>query len=170
MKKIKVFLTLILFSLACMFSLVGCDGKSGYYIDESFNGDISYYSWGAVAADVDFKVYLPEAAMYEVTYTLTLYYSGEFLAKKTFTTTVKSNGKETVEISKYWTVDYSGYNVNEYDFEVWASNITAKTKSSGLSHYSGLAIGFGVVGGLMTVGLVALYVYLKKKDDKEQAA
>ena len=171
MKKIKVFLTLILFSIACMFSLIGCGGNDGYYVQDSFDYDISYLSSiEKVATDVEFQVYLPEAAMYEISYTLELYHNDTLVDSETFTTTSKSKGRQTVDISKYWSVYYSGTFVNQYDFELRAKNITAKTKSSSSSHYNGLAIGFGVVGCLITVGLVVLYIYMKKKDDKEQAA
>ncbi|MDE7405991.1 MAG: hypothetical protein K2M89_03875 [Clostridiales bacterium] len=170
MKKIKVFLALI-FSLACMFSLVACGGRDGYFVDDSANGDITYYSsLGRVSASVEFQVYLPEASMYEVSYTLKLYYLDSLINTETFTSSAKSKGNEIVDISKYWSVDYyAGSNVSSYYFEVQVSNITAKTKSSGLSEYSGFAIGFGVVGGLTLVGLIVLFIILNKKGDKAQA-
>ncbi|MDE5593514.1 MAG: hypothetical protein K2I75_06240 [Clostridiales bacterium] len=169
MKKIKIFLAII-FSLACMLSLVACGGNVGSYVDGSFDGDIRYYSSsGSVYADVEFSVALPDAATYEVSYTLEMYYLDTLIEKERFTTTYKSSGNEIADISKLWSVDYSSY-ASEYYFEVRVSNVIAKPKSSVLSEHSGLSIGFGIVGGLITVGLVALFIYLKKNDGKERAA
>ena len=170
MKKIKVFLALI-FSLVCMFSLVACGGNNGYYLDGSLDADIYYFSSiGDVSASVKFQVSLPDAATYEISYTLDMYYLDGQIGSERFTTTYKSSGNEIADISQYWSVDYSSSNANSSFFYVSVSNVVVKTKSSGLSEYSGLAIGFGVVGGLMLIGLTALYVYLKKQENKQQAA
>lgn len=171
MKKIKIFLALI-FSLACMFSLVACGGDNGYYVEDSFGADISYYTYGSshVSADVDFQVYIANKGRSEVSYTLIMHYNGDQIESESFTYTCNSNGNEVVDVSKYWTVYYSASNVNDNDFEVWLTNVKVTKGASTDSAYVGLAIGFGVVGGLMTVGLVVLFIYLKKKEDKEQAA
>ncbi|MDE6029960.1 MAG: hypothetical protein K2F90_06570 [Clostridiales bacterium] len=170
MKRIKVFLAL-LFSLACMFSLVACGGNYGRYVEDSFDGNIKYYSsLKDVSATVEFQVFLPDAATYEISYTLKMYYLSSLIGSEDFTTTYKSKGSDTADISKYWSIDYSASGVSESYFEVEITNIIAKPKFSGLSEHSGLAIGFGIVGGLITVGLIVLYVCLKKNGDKAQAA
>lgn len=170
MKKIKVFLALI-FSLACMFSLTACGGNAGYYVEDSLNADINYYSYSNdVSAMVEFQVYIPNKGKHEVSYTLTMTYDGYAIKSEKFTSTCTSDGKENVKISKYWSFDYSATNPYTYLFEVRLSNVKVSKGMSIDSAYVGLAIGFGIVGGLITVGLVALYVCLKKKKDNEQAA
>lgn len=169
MKKIKIFLALI-FSLACMFSLVACGGNNGYYVQNSFEEKISYYSTlGDAIVSAEFQVYLPDKATYEISFTLKLYYDDELIDQRSFTETRKSSGKQTVNMFEYWSADDVGTYLSEYDFELRLSGLTAKPKSAS-SYYSGLAIGFGVVGGLMLVGITALYIYLNKKNNNGQAA
>ncbi|MDE6201178.1 MAG: hypothetical protein K2M47_04790 [Clostridiales bacterium] len=173
MKKFKVFLALI-FSLACMFSLVACGGNGGYYVDDSLDVDMSYYystSYGGhVSADVEFQVYISDEGRHEISYTLIMYYNGSQIESETFTQTLTSDGKENVDVSKYWGVDYDAPGASEYDFDVGLTNIKVKKETSTNRPHVGLAIGFGVAGGLMLVGIVALYVCLNKKGDKQQAA
>lgn len=168
MKKIKIFLALI-FSLACMFSLVACGGNNGYYVEDSLHTNVSYYSWGEAAASVEFQVYLPDSGNYEISYTLEMFYKGEKISEEAFTKTRSTRGNEIAEISNYWEVDYSATGAAGYNFKVQLNKILIKSKFGSGSAHVGLAIGFGVVGGLITVGLVVLYILLKKKDDKKQA-
>ncbi|MDE6618233.1 MAG: hypothetical protein K2K13_04340 [Clostridiales bacterium] len=167
MKKIKVFLALI-FSLACMFSLVACGGNNGYYVEDSFDADISYYTYdgGHASASVEFQVYIADKGKNEISYTLTMYYYGEKIESESFTSTCNSNGKETVDVSKYWSVDYYKSNASEYGFDVWLTNVKVTKSSSIDSAYVGLAIGFGVAGGLILAGIIVLYICLNKKGAK----
>lgn len=152
-----------------MFSLVGCGEKNGNYVQDSFSESIHYYSTlGEAIVSAEFQVYLPDQAIYDISFTLMLYCGDELVDQKTFTETRKSDGKQTVKMFEYWTAYELGYNLSQYSFEMRLSNLTAIPKSSS-SHYSSLAIGFGVTGGLLLLSLIVLFICMKNKGDKAQA-
>lgn len=170
MKKIKHIVVLIL-SLACLLLLFGCGNRAdGYYVKDSFECNPHYYSsLEKVSASVKFDVYLPEAKKYEITYTLVLYNGTQKIAEKTFTETCTSIGKQTVGISEYWSTNYSANNVDDNYLRVEISKLTANVKAADTS-YIGLSIGFGITGGLIFIGLLALYICLNIHSGKNNAA
>lgn len=167
MKKIKVFLSII-FSIMCLFSLFGCSASDGYYVQDSLVSQVSYYSsLKKASASVEFSVYLPSAAKYEISYTLQMYYKGNKIDEETFFETRDSLGAQTKEIYESWSVYYSASNAYAVDFDVRVVDVTAKIESSSSTTYRGLAIGFGVAGGAIMIGIVALYILLNKRSAKD---
>lgn len=162
--KAKGFLFALVLAIACAFGLVGCSGDDGYYIEGSLESNITYYSsLKQVSAIVYFQVDLPIEAKYDITYTLELYCKGRKVREEKFTESKMSDGESEADIHKYWTVDYSSGDARNYDFEVEVADLTAKPSTSSSSDHDGLSIGFGIVGGVLLIGSVALFIYLNKR-------
>lgn len=169
MNKIKK-LFAVLLSIVCAFALFACStGANGHYVEDSLSATISYYSnLKEVIAFVYFDVYLPKTGKYDIEYTLELYYNGNIIAYEEFSTSETSDGEYTANIHKYWDVyNVSSFSVNNSEIRV--TDVTAKLSEGGSdvdypTHYSGIAIGFGVAGAAVLGAIIALFVVFKKRE------
>lgn len=166
MNKIRQFV-LVLFSFICSLVFVGCSNAAdGYFVKGSLKFDPTYYSTlQEISVSVDFDVILPDVEAYDISYTLVMYHDNKKIGEKSFKRTVTSSGNETRAVSEYWNVDYYAADVNERNIRVEISDFTAKAKSLDTS-YVGFSIGFGVGGGVLLMGIVALYLFVNRRGGK----
>lgn len=168
MKRIKPVLLLI-FSLFCLLSLFGC--SSDNYVKDSFYFRSTYLSTvNKVANTVAFNVYLPDAASYDISYTLELYYGAKMIDYEDFSDTHISSGDEIYNISKSWRVSYSESDIDDSKFEVRLVNLKVKSDKTMSDTFYGLSIGFGATGGVILIGILVLYICLNKRNKKEPTA
>ena len=197
MKKHKCSLAVLL-SLVCMLSLFGCMGSKVRLVEGSLDYRINFdEAFEIVTADISFDLHTPMKPNYEVTYEVSykirLYYEGEEIASKVKAAEFVAE-KSTRRININWTVypeDYLGYIYESSDLSIRVTDVKAKahlerkagagssddsedsdspadTVKKKLPKYSGIAIGFGVLGGVVFNAMVALFVVLKITELEEE--
>ena len=161
MKKIKILFLTILAVLIC-FSCAGC-ARDGRYVQDSLEYKCSWYDiLDEIGARYSFEIELPNTGKYELSYSVFLYYGNREISSKQVTTTVTPNGEETVGVSDYWSVSYSGSNIVESGLQVIVRDVRVTAYKSDDS-YSGYAIGYGVAGGLLLVVSTVIFITSKSK-------
>ena len=158
MKKIKLFFITAICALCLCFALAGCANGDGTYVKDSFTTDTVHYlsSYKELSVSGSFEVRLNKAGEYTVEYDLCqTNANGTVVARATFSDTItKSTGTDKTEftVSFYHTISTSITNTTVKIDSVKITLVDAKPD------YQGYAIGFGLVGGLLLGGLVAVFV------------
>ncbi len=160
MKKIKIFFAVILSALCLLIPFAGCSATSNYKVDLDYK--LHYNSTKIL--DCTLKIALPHApaySSYEITYTLNVYESGLIIAKEKMTKDFSIYGKGStaeIEFSKF-----IGKVNDESKIKAKITNITIKEiKESNKKDYTPYAIGFGVTGGVLLIGVIVVFVLDKK--------
>lgn len=157
MKKIKLFITVVLCAFCLCFAFAGC-AADGAYIEGSFKVSHTYYSSYSqkLTVDAEFEVKLEQAGEYTVEYELCQISSyGNVFARKACSNTITKSAetnKTEFTVSVYESITTS--NTSE---TVKIENVKI-TLAEAKPDYYGYAIGFGLVGALLLGGLVAVFV------------
>ena len=163
MKKIKCFLVAIFAFVLCL-SFAGC-AKEGSMMQNSLQYYCIYYSsLNQITANYSFKVTIPAAKNYEVNYNVAVYENNRLIVSKQQTRTVSPNGNDSVSVSEYWDIPYSGSAVNESALKVVVTDVRVTQQKSDNS-YIGYAVGFGLAGGALLIAATVLFVMTKRKND-----
>ena len=176
MKRFKYIITILL-SLACMFSTFGCaKNNKAYIVDNSLSWKVNthYFDTQINYVNVYFDVFLPTAENCEVSYTLHFYYYGEEISTKDVKHEYSTRGTKSISDTSWYirSADYAdkvwdGYVTDEKMAEVRVKDFKVTYKKS-LTKYRSFAIGFGVTGGALLLGMIALFVVLKIKGGKAE--
>lgn len=156
MKKFKYF-ALLLLSALCIFAAFtfgGCKKQAGYFIEDSltYTFDNSYiYSY---SVEGNFKINVPEAGKYTVNYILTAYGEDGTQSKTKSTSLVATkSGEQTVRFY----VSFDKQNRYKNNSTARISDVTI-TKTEVEDDYYSYAIGFGVAGGVVLIGLTVVFI------------
>ncbi len=161
MKKIKYLIAAILAIVLCL-SFTGC-AKNGSVVQNSLEYSCRYYSsLEQISANYSFKVTIPAAKKYSVDYNVAVYEDSRRISSKQVSKTVSPNGKDSVTVSEYWNIPYSGAAVSEIELKVVVTDVRITPQKSDDS-YVGYAVGFGVAGAALLVTATVLFVLTQRK-------
>ncbi len=163
MKKIKLFFVGLLTTLSAFLCLcfTGCDTKEGTFNANSVKYDFFVYD-DSVSVEYSFEFTMPSNTTYNVNYEVAIYCKGAITTRKTQTKTFTPSESKTRTQSGYlYDLPYTQNSV-EKDYRLVIQNVSIKPAV--LSGYTAYAIGFGVTGGAILIGSIALFIVLKKKE------
>jgi len=139
---------------------IGCAKGEGKYVDGSFgyNNLVIYEYSEALSVNISFEVELSAKGKYEIDYVVLLIsrLTGEVLNEERVHNNITTNEKiEEIHNSLYMNVKCTA---SAADFDIKDIKIKYVGDETGYEKY---AIGFGVTGAVLVVGLVGLFILNK---------
>ena len=175
MKKKLIICLLLTLCIVCLLgALTACSSNSIKYVDGSFDYDISYkddvgysYDDSRVNSNFSFKIKSTATREFEIKYIIAVKYSdtGEVAFTEEYKKSGSINHGETKTIS-----GYEGFYKRNYK-QLW-NNTTIELVSVEINNvethgvnelYDGYAIGFGIVSGIILIGLSVVLILDKVK-------
>ena len=159
MKKFKIFITAIVCCICLCFGITGCTG-SGAYVNNSlkYKGSSDSDYWYKI--NYSFEIIVNGDGDFDVDYVFTYTTKNGREVNKSFTSSFVDCKKGDTKVVSG---DFSISNSN-YDADSEISLLITKIYPANYDDKSvDYAIGFGVAGGLILCGAIALFVVLKAK-------